>query len=283
MPPGSRCHLPSEGTRPRRSPHALCPDSTASARAVSKPRASARSEPLRGPPSPRPALRERSAPARASGSGGGGAQRAGALCVLCPCARRRPPRAAPLRGGRAGCSEDERRLLEALPAAMQSALAADLNFSVISGVDLFQASASAACARAPRPGSRAVRRVRAGFALGPGERSARGLARSRPAGAPSAEDVVVRAVSLAGQEEGSFRRLGRPSSIPAPLPVTAASRCPLRPGAGDRRMQARPAPCPVLVLGGAAAEGDPDLGKPQTNVRAPSFCCPPLGASLRCV
>lgn len=37
--------------------------------------------------------------------------------------------------------EDESDLLEGLPGAMRSALAMDMNFSILSNVDLFKASA----------------------------------------------------------------------------------------------------------------------------------------------
>lgn len=45
-------------------------------------------------------------------------------------------------GGCVHLYQDESDLLEALPAAMQSALAVDMNFSVLSNIDLFKASAS---------------------------------------------------------------------------------------------------------------------------------------------
>lgn len=45
-------------------------------------------------------------------------------------------------GGCVYLYKDESDLLEALPAAMQSALAVDMNFSILSNIDLFKASAS---------------------------------------------------------------------------------------------------------------------------------------------
>lgn len=44
-------------------------------------------------------------------------------------------------GGYVHLYQDESDLLEALPAAMQSALAMDMNFSILSNIDLFKASA----------------------------------------------------------------------------------------------------------------------------------------------
>lgn len=160
-------------------------------------------------------------------------------------------------GRRAGCYEDERHLLEALPTAMQSALAVDLNFSIVSEVALFKASAFTVSSGTPR----ALGRVCDCAAVGRGRwRHAAGCTRDEPdGGLSSAQGVTFRCrLTWWVQEKELLCLLRRSSGVTGLCSLCARPVLPCGPVPSDRD-RAWPVSC-ARAVGCSCLEG-PRLGK----------------------